>query len=204
MDHEEFERKLEFILQQQAKFDADIQSMKEEDAKLKATLTRAARAIDQLANLVLAESRDNSAKTSDFDAKIAALVDGQIRLDSSQEKRTAELNARIDAMDAERVKSQSEFYERIDLLEAERLKSERDFYARLEANEAERLKSERDFYARLSSIEKTQAKRDRAFNAKMNSLAISQAKTDGELRKLIANWNRSGRQRSKSNKTANS
>ena len=68
MSNEEFERKMAFIIEQQAQFVADIQ-------QLQAAQTQTENVVGRLANATLA-------RFNDVNAKISALVDSQIALTS--------------------------------------------------------------------------------------------------------------------------
>ena len=69
MNNEEFEKRMEFILEQQAQFSADIQQLREVQAQTESVLAR-------LANVTLEGFND-------VNAKINALVDSQIRTDEN-------------------------------------------------------------------------------------------------------------------------
>lgn len=81
MSNEEFEKRMEFILEQQAQFAANIQ---EHDARF----AQLENVVNRLAAVTLEGFRD-------VNAKIDALVDSQIRLTEAQ-ARTAENQARTD------------------------------------------------------------------------------------------------------------
>ncbi len=70
MNNEEFERKMSFIVEQQAQFVADIQQMRELQAQTENVVGR-------LAHATLVGFRD-------VNAKIDSLVDSQIRLTEAQ------------------------------------------------------------------------------------------------------------------------
>jgi hypothetical protein len=69
MSNEEFERRMAFIVEQQAQFAADIQ-------QLQATQAQTENVVGRLANATLAGFND-------VNAKIESLVDSQIRTDES-------------------------------------------------------------------------------------------------------------------------
>jgi len=69
MSNEELERKMAFIIEQQAQFSADIQ-------QLQATQAQTENVVGRLANATLAGFND-------VNAKINALVDSQIRTDEN-------------------------------------------------------------------------------------------------------------------------
>ena len=69
MSNEEFERKMAFIIEQQAQFSADIQ-------QLQATQMQTENIVGRLANATLAGFND-------VNSKINALVDSQIRTDEN-------------------------------------------------------------------------------------------------------------------------
>jgi len=69
MNNEEFERKMAFIVEQQAQFAADIQQLQETQAQTE-------KVVGRLANATLAGFND-------VNVKIDALVDSQIRTDET-------------------------------------------------------------------------------------------------------------------------
>lgn len=72
MSNDEFERKMTFIVEQQAQFTADIQQLREVQAKTENVVAR-------LANLTLEGFKD-------VNSKINALVDSQIALSVAQSR----------------------------------------------------------------------------------------------------------------------
>ncbi len=72
MTNEEFEKRMEFILEQQAQFTADIQQLREVQAQTESIVAR-------LANGTLEGFKD-------VNAKINALVDSQINLTEAQSR----------------------------------------------------------------------------------------------------------------------
>ena len=91
MSNEEFERKMEFILGQQAQFSSDIQILREAQSQTDQLVTR-------LANVTFAGFKD-------VNAKIDALVDSQIALTAAQSQTEKDLlegskdvNAKIDSL----------------------------------------------------------------------------------------------------------
>lgn len=81
MTNEEFERRMEFILEQQAQFAADIQQLRESQAQTD-------RVVNRLAAVTLEGFKD-------VNAKIDALVDSHLRLTEAHE-RLSEAQARTD------------------------------------------------------------------------------------------------------------
>jgi ABC-type transporter Mla subunit MlaD len=77
MNNEEFERKMAFIVEQQAQFATDIQQLGEVQGQLQATQVQTENVVARLANATLEGFKD-------VNAKIDALVDAQIRLNESQ------------------------------------------------------------------------------------------------------------------------
>src|SRR5438876_9337210 len=77
MNNEEFERKMAFIVEQQAQFAADIQQMGEVQGQLQVTQAQTESVVARLANATLEGFKD-------VNAKLDALVDAQIRLNESQ------------------------------------------------------------------------------------------------------------------------
>jgi|ERR1700752_121934 len=77
MNNEEFDRKMAFIVEQQAQFASDIQQMREVQGELQATQAQTENVVGRLAHATLEGFKD-------VNAKIDALVDAQIRLNESQ------------------------------------------------------------------------------------------------------------------------
>ena len=88
MNNEEFERKMAFIVEQQAQFASDIQQLREVQTQLQATQLQTEQVVARLANVTLEGFKD-------VNAKIDALVDSQIRLNEAQ-SRTDENVSRTD------------------------------------------------------------------------------------------------------------
>ena len=88
MSNEEFERKMAFIVEQQAQFASDIQQLREVQTQLQATQVQTEQVVARLANVTLEGFKD-------VNAKIDALVDAQIRLNEAQ-SRTDENVSRTD------------------------------------------------------------------------------------------------------------
>ena len=92
MTNEEFDRKAEFLLNQQARFDADMQKIKEVHAETEQLAKETAKRLDRVATVVdhLTSVVDDLARVThegfrfviasfkDTNAKIDALVDSQI------------------------------------------------------------------------------------------------------------------------------
>src|SRR5512145_1985074 len=85
MNNEEFDRKMAFIVEQQAQFAADIQQMRGLQAQTENVVGRLAHATLQ--------------GFKDVNAKIASLVDSQIRLTESQTHSDENLRNRIAVVD---------------------------------------------------------------------------------------------------------
>src|SRR5262245_22287768 len=89
MNNEEFDRKMAFIVEQQAQFASDIQQMRDVQQELQATQAQTENVVARLAHATLEGFKD-------VNAKIDALVDAQIRLNESQAHTDQNL-ARTDA-----------------------------------------------------------------------------------------------------------
>ena len=74
MTNEEFEKRTGFILDQQAQFTADMQQLREAQARTEHVVTQTVEIVGRLANGTLEGFKD-------VNAKINALVDAQIRTD---------------------------------------------------------------------------------------------------------------------------
>lgn len=85
MSYEEMERKMAFIIDQQAQFASDVQQLREVQAQTEQVVAR-------LANVTLEGFKD-------VNAKINALVDSQIRLNESQSRTDENLRNLIAVVD---------------------------------------------------------------------------------------------------------
>lgn len=85
MDKEEWDRQVEFILNQQAQFSADI-------GRLKEAMDRLENIVASLGAFTFSKFEELEAKTAekfgDVDAKIAALVDSQIKTEEIARQNT--------------------------------------------------------------------------------------------------------------------
>jgi DNA repair exonuclease SbcCD ATPase subunit len=103
MTNEEFEKRMEFIVEQQAQFTADIQQLKEAQAET-----------NQLVNRLAAVTLEGF---KDVNAKIDALVDSHIRLSDAQDRlsesqtRLSESQARTDEAIRKLSESQDRLFE---------------------------------------------------------------------------------------------
>jgi len=77
MSNEEVEKRVAFIIEQQAHFAADIQQLREVQAQFQVTQAQTENVVARLANVTLEGFRD-------VNAKIDALVNSQIKLADSQ------------------------------------------------------------------------------------------------------------------------
>ncbi|MDQ3805889.1 MAG: hypothetical protein M3416_18920 [Acidobacteriota bacterium] len=84
MSNEEFEMKMEFIVNQQAQFTVDIQQLRESQAQTELLVNRLAAATLE--------------GFKDVNAKIDALVDSQMRTEESLRTLSRDVNAKIDAL----------------------------------------------------------------------------------------------------------
>ena len=93
MSNEEFERKMEFILEQQAQFASDIQQLREVQAQTGQHLTQTEQLLTRLVNVTHEGFKD-------VNAKIDALVDSQIGLSQSH-VRLSEAHVRLSEAQAQ-------------------------------------------------------------------------------------------------------
>lgn len=82
MSNEEFERKMEFIVNQQAQFAVDIQQLRKAQTRTEQTVQETQQLISRLAAATLEGFKD-------VNAKIDALVDSQMRTEESIRNLTA-------------------------------------------------------------------------------------------------------------------
>jgi len=76
MNNEEFERKMAFIVEQQAQFASDIQRLQESQTRTDQVVAQMGEIVTRLANVTLEGFND-------VNAKINALVDSQIHTDEN-------------------------------------------------------------------------------------------------------------------------
>lgn len=82
MSNEEFEKRVEFILEQQAQFTADIQKLREAQTQTERVVVQTGEIVSRLANVTLEGFKD-------VNAKINALVDSQMRTEENLRNLTA-------------------------------------------------------------------------------------------------------------------
>ena len=76
MNNEDLQRKMAFIVEQQAQFASDIQRLEESQARTDQVVAQTGEIVGRLANVTLEGFKD-------VNAKIDALVDSQIRTDEN-------------------------------------------------------------------------------------------------------------------------
>ncbi len=85
MNNEALERKMAFVVEQQAQFAYDIQQLLEAQAQTDQAVTRTAEVVGQTGVVVARLANGTLAGFKDVNAKINALVDSQIRTDGKIE-----------------------------------------------------------------------------------------------------------------------
>jgi chromosome segregation ATPase len=83
MNNEEFERKMHFIVEQQAQFASDIQQLQESQARTDQVVAQTAVTVAQMGDVVTRLATVTHAGFSEVNAKINALVDAQIRTEEN-------------------------------------------------------------------------------------------------------------------------
>ena len=159
MTNEEFDRRAEFIVEQQAQFATDIQQLREAQAQT-----------DQLVNRLAAVTLEGF---KDVNAKIDALVDSQMRLADAQAVLSEDFrgtSAKIDAL----VDSQV----RLADVQAALSENFKDASAKIDALA--------DSHLRLTDSHARLAEAQERLTEAQERLADSQALTDEKLRNLIA------------------
>lgn len=81
MSNEQYEKRMEFIVEQQAQFSIDIQQLRESQAELQAAQVRTEQVVVQTGEIVARLANVTLEGFKDVNAKIDALVDSQIRTD---------------------------------------------------------------------------------------------------------------------------
>src|SRR5690348_6501680 len=92
MNNEEFERKMAFIVEQQAQFASDIQRLQESQAHTEQVVSQAAEVVGQLGEVVTRLANVTHAGFTEVNVKINALVDAQIRTEAT----VAQISANLD------------------------------------------------------------------------------------------------------------
>ena len=92
MNNEEFDRKMAFIVEQQAQFASDIQQLQESHAQLQGVVGQMGEVVTRLANVT-------HVGFTEVNTKINALVDAQIRTEESVSRTDANLRDFIAVVD---------------------------------------------------------------------------------------------------------
>ena len=83
MNNQEIERKMNFIVEQQAQFASDIQQLQESQARTDQVVSRTAEVVAEMGGLVTRLVVVTHAGFNEINAKINALVDAQIRTEEN-------------------------------------------------------------------------------------------------------------------------
>ena len=83
MNNEEFDRKMAFIVEQQAQFASDIQLLQESQARTDQVVAQTADVVGQMGEVVTRLANVTHAGFTEVNAKINALVDAQIRTEEN-------------------------------------------------------------------------------------------------------------------------
>ncbi|MGH9932066.1 MAG: hypothetical protein ACREA9_22930 [Pyrinomonadaceae bacterium] len=92
MTNEAFEKRMEFIVEQQAQFTADIQQLRETQTQTERVVAETGEIVGRLAHATLEGFKDTN-------AKINALVDSQINLSEAQSRTHEDLTNLIAVVD---------------------------------------------------------------------------------------------------------
>ena len=99
MNNEEFDRKMAFIVEQQAQFASDIQQLREAQAQTDQIVAHTAEVVGQTGEVVARLANGTLEGFKDVNAKINALVDSQIRLNDAQSRTDESLRNLIAVVD---------------------------------------------------------------------------------------------------------
>jgi predicted transcriptional regulator len=99
MSNEEFERKMEFIVEQQAQFASDIQQLREAQARTEQVVAHSGEIVSQTGEIVARLANVTLEGFKDVNAKIDALVDSQIRTDENLRRTDESLRNLIAVVD---------------------------------------------------------------------------------------------------------
>jgi hypothetical protein len=83
MNNEEFDRKMAFIVGQQAQFASDIQQLEESQARTDQVVAQTAELVGQVGDVVTRLANVTHAGFTEVNAKLNALVDAQIRTEEN-------------------------------------------------------------------------------------------------------------------------
>ncbi len=83
MNNEEFDRRMAFIVEQQAQFASDIQLLQESQARTDQVVAQTAEFVGQMSEVVTRLANVTHAGFTEVNAKINALVDAQIRTEEN-------------------------------------------------------------------------------------------------------------------------
>jgi len=83
MNNEEFDRKMAFIVEQQAQFASDIQQLQESQSRTDQVVAQTAELVGQTGEVVTRLANVTHAGFTEVNAKINALVDAQIRTEEN-------------------------------------------------------------------------------------------------------------------------
>lgn len=99
MSNEEFERKMEFIVEQQAQFASDIQQLREAQARTEQVVAHSGEIVSQTGEIVARLANVTFEGFKDVNAKIDALVDSQIHTDENLRRTDESLRNLIAVVD---------------------------------------------------------------------------------------------------------
>src|SRR6267143_1413844 len=97
MSNEQYEERMEFIVEQQAQFSIDIQQLRESQAELQAAQVQTEQVVVQTGEIVARLANVTLEGFKDVNTKINALVDSQINLTEAQSRTDERINALVDS-----------------------------------------------------------------------------------------------------------
>lgn len=99
MNNEEFDRKMTFIVEQQAQFAADIQLLQESQARTEQVVAQTAGVVGEMGQVFTRLANVTHVGFSEVNAKLNALVDTQIRTEENLSRTNVNLRDFIAAVD---------------------------------------------------------------------------------------------------------
>ena len=99
MNNEEIERKMNFIVEQQAQFASGIQQLQESQARTDQVVAQTADVVAQMADVVTRLANVTHIGFNEVNAKINALVDSQIRIEGNFARTDENLRSLIAVVD---------------------------------------------------------------------------------------------------------
>ncbi len=170
MSNEEFEKKRDFILDQQAQFSVDIQRLREAQTQTEQVIAQTGEIVTRLANVTLVGFKE-------VNVKINALVDSQIRTDEKISALADSTDGKINALLSSQIHTDEKFKALADSTDGKinaLLSSQMHTDEKFKALADSQMRTDE----KIGTLVDSQLRSDRRINA----LEDSQIRTDDDLR----------------------